>query len=231
MRTNNQMKYYDYAKTLSAEGVMTALIGGGGVGPEPEQHEYVDLGLPSGTLCNIGANSPEEAGLYFAWGETQGYTSGQVGTDKNFTWEDYKFGPDTAITKYNETDGLTVLEPEDDAATVNWGKGWKMPTREQIMELRTNTKSEWTTVNGVQGCKFTSKVDGYTDKFLFFPAAGGAANGIASDVGYVGCYWGASLYDNDYYQALRYFFYYGEPIYIIDTISRRDGYSVRPVRN
>ena len=129
--------------------------------------------MPSGTLWAT-ENIKDENGneLYFAWGETQGYTLGQVGTDKNFSWEDYKFGPDTAITKYNETDGLTVLEPEDDAATVNWGEGWRMPTKEEFEELLANTEYEWTEVDGVQGAKFTSKVDGYTDKFLFFPAVG-----------------------------------------------------------
>ena len=80
--------------------------------------------------------------MYFAWGETQGYTAEQVGTDKNFSWEDYKYGTydrfDTenyGMTKYNKTDGKKVLDPEDDAAVVNWGNGWRMPTVDEYIEL------------------------------------------------------------------------------------------------
>ena len=182
--------------------------------------------------CNIGANSPEEAGLYFAWGETQGYTAEQVGSEEGkraFNWDNYKFGPDSAITKYNDTDGLTVLEPEDDAATVNWGEGWRMPTKADFKELTANTEYEWATVNGVQGAKFTSTVDGYTDKFLFFPAVGNALGGKVYNVGDYGNCWSVSSSDVDVYGALE-IFLYGRGCGVYDN-NRYYGYSVRPVRN
>ena len=104
--------------------------------PDPYNgHEYVYLGLPSGTLWakkNIGANIETETGLYFAWGETQGYTLSQIGTDKSFTRQDYKYYLNllTPFSKYNKTDNLTTLESGDDAAVVNMGGDWRMPTNE-----------------------------------------------------------------------------------------------------
>ena len=111
------------------------------------EHEYVDLGLPSGTLwatMNIGANSPEEPGLYFAWGETKGYDPYEY--EHSFNHASYKWcnGSDTTLTKYcNDsdygyngfTDTLTELEPEDDAAYVNWGSEWRIPSKEEWEEL------------------------------------------------------------------------------------------------
>ena len=144
---------------------------------ESEEHEYVDLGLPSGTLwatCNIGANSPEEYGDYFAWGET---------TPKStYDWSTYKWcnGSSTTMTKYctqseygynGFTDNLTELQSADDAATANWGSDWQMPSLAQIQELcsSSNTTTEWTQVNGVNGRKITSKSNGNS---IFLPAAG-----------------------------------------------------------
>lgn len=245
MSTNHQMNYYDYAKTLSAEGNMTALIGGG-AGTEPDTLDYVDLGLPSGTLWakhNIqDANGNE---LYFAWGETSGYTAEQVGVDKYFIWEDYtdesdvthhndyKFGPvdwddetNYGMTKYN-SEGPTELETVDDAATQIWGSDWRMPTKEQFDELLENTEYEWTTVNGVQGAKFTSTVDGYTDKFLFFPAVGNAGYGEVSGVGDYGHYWSVSLDDKEVYNVWKLHFE-GEYCEVYSH-NRCFGYSVRPV--
>ena len=93
------------------------------------QPEYVDLGLPSGTLwatTNIGATSPEDYGDYFAWGET---------TTKS-DWETYfDVDDDFSFKKYYNNGGLTELLPEDDAATANWGSEWQMPSDDQIDEL------------------------------------------------------------------------------------------------
>ena len=132
---------------------------------------YVDLGLPSGTLwatCNIGANSPEEYGDYFAWGETEGYNSGKT----SFNWLTYKWckGSETTMTKYcgnssygynGFTDELTELDLEDDAAYVNWGPAWRMPSIEQCEELINSsyTTTDWTIQNGVYGRKITSKIE------------------------------------------------------------------------
>lgn len=211
---------------------MKAMSTGGDPGPEPEQHDYVDLGLPSGTLWateNIkDANGNE---LYFAWGGTQGYTAEQVGNEEGkraFTWDDYEFGPDSALTRYNDTDGKTVLDSIDDAATQNWGEGWKMPTEEQFRELIANTNQEWTEVDGVQGAKFTSKVKGHTDKFLFFPAVGCARGGEVYEVGGYGHCWSVSLDDGEVFNA--WYFSFAGGLYVVSDDCRCYGYSVRPVR-
>ena len=116
-------------------------------------YEYVDLGLPSGTKwakMNVGANSEIDAGLYFAWGETTGYTASQVGTDKQFTWNDYTLTEDSGstFTKYNATDNKTHLELTDDAAAVNMGGDWHIPNRAQCIELFKETKNGFVTNAG-----------------------------------------------------------------------------------
>ena len=157
-------------------------------------HQYVDLGLQSGTLwakCNVGAATETDYGLYFAWGETQGYTASQVGTDKNFSWSDYKFNPTgdgTTFTKYNATDGLTALELSDDAAHVNMGGIWVMPTDTQISELITLSHSV-VTKNSVVGMEFT----GTNGSTLFVPFAGSCDSGSVYDVGGSGSLWSSSL--------------------------------------
>jgi hypothetical protein len=107
---------------------------------DTNNYDYVDLGLPSGTLwatMNVGATDINDPGMYFQWGDTQGYTADQVGTDKFFNLNSYKYSingsPD--MTKYNSTDGLTTLELSDDAVRVNMGGDWSLPTSEQIEEL------------------------------------------------------------------------------------------------
>lgn len=247
MNTNHQMNYYDYAKTLSAEGVMTALIGGGS-GPEPDTLDYVDLGLPSRTLWakhNIQDADGNE--LYFAWGETRGYTAEQVGTVKNFVWgddendypNDYKFGPyngedetNYGMTEYNNRDEKIELEAKDDAATQLWGSDWRMPTKEEFEELLANTEyGDFTTINGVEGLKFTSTVEGYTDKFLFFPAVGHASNGEVLDTydDTNGC-WSVSL-DDDGNIRYAWIFSFEEGNSVMNKFGRYVGFSVRPVRS
>ena len=161
--------------------------------------EYVDLELPSGTLwatMNVGASKPSESGLYFQWGDTNGYTADQVGTgegQKKFAmdWSDYKWGVYPNFMKYTTT-GAT-LDLEDDAAHVNMGGSWHMPTPEQIKELinTANTKSSWTTQDGVNGRLFTSKKD--PSKSIFFPAAGFAWDGSVQYTGDYGYVWSSML--------------------------------------
>ena len=126
-------------------------------------NDYVDLGLPSGTLwatCNVGAYSPEEYGDYFAWGETM--------PKDVYNWDTYQYGDGNTFTKYTGSDGLTTLLPEDDAATANWGPDWRMPTKEEWLELYNNTTVTWTTQNGVNGRLFTAS----NGNSLFLPAVG-----------------------------------------------------------
>lgn len=148
----------------------------------------MDLGLPSGTLwatMNVGANKPSDAGLYFQWGDTSGYTAAQVGTGegkKTFSWSDYKWSIDGSSNNFSKytTTGAT-LELEDDAAHVNMGGDWHMPTPTQINELLSNTTNTWTTQDGVNGILFTSKTD--TSKSIFIPAASLALGGSIRNSG------------------------------------------------
>lgn len=165
-------------------------------------HEYVDLGLPSGTLwatCNVGASSTEEYGDFFAWGETTGHNSGKA----CFNWSTYKYckGTEKTLTKYCSTsdygfngfsDTLTELLPEDDAATANWGSDWQTPSLDQLKELYNSsyTIMEWTSENGVYGRKITSKTNGNT---IFLPAAGRLQDAVFSFVDTYGEYWSRSL--------------------------------------
>ena len=111
------------------------------------KYNFVDLGLPSGLLWadrNIGATTPEETGLYFQWGDVQGYTAEQVGNGEgqkyfNSNFSDYKFYSTSRFTKYNDTDGKIVLDLEDDAAHVLMGGNWRMPTQDDFHELINNT--------------------------------------------------------------------------------------------
>lgn len=150
-------------------------------------YQAVDFGLPSGlkwAKYNVGANTETDYGLYFQWGDSQGYTADQVGSSegqKYFGWADYKYGNGTSnldengMTKYNLTDEKTSLDAEDDAATVNMGGGWRMPTQGEINELITYTTASITTVNGVSGIYLSSKY-GYPG-YLFFPFNGYCYNG------------------------------------------------------
>ena len=125
-----------------------------------KNHEAVDLGLPSGTkwaACNVGATKPEEYGGYYAWGETEEKEFYDKSTYKFYQDDEYvNIGEDISGTEY-------------DVAHVKWGGNWYMPTWEEFRELINNCKIEWTTFNGVNGEKFTSKINGNS---IFLPAAG-----------------------------------------------------------
>ena len=191
--------------------------------------EYVDLGLPSGTLwaiCNVGADAPEDYGDYFAWGETQ--------PKSTYNWSTYQYcnGSNTTLTKYCNnssygyngfTDNLTTLQPEDDAATANWGSDWRMPTKEEWQELYNNTTCTWTQQNGVNGRLFTAS-NGNT---LFLPAAGCRYGSSLYDAGSYGYYWSSSLITDSPYGAWRFYFNSGH--YGVGNYYRRYGHSVRAV--
>ena len=176
-------------------------------------HEYVDLGLSvKWATCNVGASKPEEYGDYFAWGETEGYNSSK----KSFSWSTYKWckGSSSTLTKYctsfyGTVDKKTVLDKEDDAAYVNWGGSWRMPTKAEQDELRntSNCTWTWTTMNGVNGYKVRSKKNGNS---IFLPAAGNRSSGSLSyDAGSTGYYWSSSLYESSSYNACYLLFYSG----------------------
>ena len=195
--------------------------------PAKVTHDYVDLGLPSGTLwatMNIGANAPEDYGDYFAWGE--------VTPKESYTWTTYKWcnGSWNSMIKYGVkssfgvVDNKTELDPEDDAATMNWGSEWCMPTKEQQDELRNNCTREWTTINGVKGCLLTSNINEAT---LFLPAAGYIWNSTVSSGGSSGFYWSRNLKTTG---AGSHSLFFSSNSMSITDYSRGYGQSVRAVR-
>ena len=197
-------------------------------------HKYVDLGLPSGTLwatCNVGANKPEEFGDYFAWGETTAKTT--------YDWKSYKYAKGTSdndpkLTKYCRdselgdngfTDDLTILQPSDDAATVNWGNEWCVPTESQWKELFDNTIVTWTTLNGVSGRLYTAS----NGNSLFLPAIGERRGDELDKVGKNGNYWSNS--NSDLYSRFAMYCRFGMDWNYIDCGEYRCyGLPVRPVR-
>ena len=197
--------------------------------PVRKGHDYVDLGLPSGTLwatCNVGADSPEEYGDYFAWGEIE--------PKESYTWETYKWCEGTAetLTKYcvnseygykGFTDGKTELDPEDDAATVNMGAAWRMPSAEQTKELIDNCSHEWTQLNGVNGFLVT----GPNGSQIFLPAAGNRWQENLFGVGSLFYYWHNAFYPDD-----NYVHFYASCLgfWADDVLSRDAGLPVRAVR-
>lgn len=217
--------------------IIVNIIMGKGVEPvdytTPTGIVAVDLGLPSRTLwanMNVGANSPEDYGYYFAWGET---------TPQNnnvYNWTSYKYcnGSDVKLLKYcyksdfgndSFTDDLLVLELLDDAAHTNWGDDWRMPTKAEQQELQDNTTSEWTTLNGINGRKFISKINGNS---IFLPAAGGRWDNKLNQDGSEGNYWSSDFGESSPRNA----WLIGFSSVGVNTSGsgRCHGFSVRPVR-
>lgn len=204
-----------------------------------ERHEYVDLGLPSGTLwatCNIGASSPEGAGDYFAWGETK--------SKEEFTGRTYKFYSNSnfrengepnnlKIAKYNtnkdfgKVDGKTSLDPEDDVAHALWGSKWSMPTDEEWTELR--EKCEWRK-KGLDGNSFAGyEVIGPNGNSIFLPTAGYREGTKLESGGTHGCYWSSTL-DSECTTCVFYLYFSLTEVSRYNHVNRPFGFSVRPVR-
>ena len=204
--------------------------------------EIVDLGLSvKWASFNLGASKPEEYGDYYAWGETEPHyisqdpliwKDGKTGYD----WDSYKWGMwsggAVVLTKYSPsadygyngyTDGKTFLDPEDDAAHVNLGGNWRMPTWDELNELRTNCSWEWTVKNGVNG----RLVTGPNGNSIFLPAASDRYDTVLGNVGLGGYYRSSSLkidYPTSAYELV--FDKYG----MYESCSSRSiGFSIRPV--
>ena len=193
--------------------------------PEKE-YKYVDLGLPSGTLWadrNVGADSPEDYGDYFAWGETS--------TKSTYNWSTYKWcqGSSTSMTKYctdssyGTVDNKTVLDLEDDAAYVNMGTDWRMPTYDELNELRNYCTWVWTNQNGTNGWKVT----GPNGNSIFLPAAGFRNNSDLYLAGIIGDCWSSSLCESGSNHAWCLYFKSGN--HSTNCRSRDIGYTVRAV--
>ena len=218
-----------YAYTSSAEASPTweirdVLIKGNGTRiEEPAASvtpEYVDLGLSvKWATFNVGANKPEDYGDYFAWGETK--------PKSTYDWSTYKWcnGSKKSLTKYNKKrkSGMRTLELIDDAAHVNWGGSWRMPTQAEQDELREQCTWVWTTQNGVNGYKITSLKNGNS---IFLPAAG-EREYYLDGVGRNGSYWGSSSSMKFPYYAFGMYIYSGGQTW--QLTDRYYGFTIRPV--
>ncbi len=216
--------------TFSGESVVFLVTA---VGAALNGHDYVDLGLPSGVLwatCNVGATKPEEYGDFFAWGET----SPKEVYDKT-TYKHYSnvgvYGIGTTIMKYctravdGRIDNKTTLEASDDAANVNWGGNWRMPTETELNELRENCEWKLTTHNEIKGFRITGK----NGNSIFLPYAGFANRTNFFSIGKEAYYWSSTLNTGvGGHWTARCFFCIGRRI-IVDIFSRNFGASVRPV--
>ena len=199
--------------------------------PAPTDVQAVDLGLPSGikwATCNVGAEKPEDYGNYYAWGE--------VLPKEDYSWATYKYanGASDKLTKYctdaskgdnGFTDNKTTLEPEDDAARVNWGGSWRMPTDAEWYELLDNCNWTLTTQNGINGYQVASKTNSNS---IFLPASGyRVGTDLDGGGGDRNPYWSSSLTENDPGFALTLPFLDHLDIYYY--VDRYAGLSVRPV--
>ena len=185
------------------------------------EFEYVDLGLPSGTMwatCNVGATKPEDDGLLFQFGLVDGYKYG----DKNHKFRtDYKTTTSGKKYKTNE-----ILDLSDDAAHVNMGGKWRMPTNEQLEELCNNTTYEVKTINEVHGVMFTSNINGHQ---LFIPFAGLYYNGSYYKSYIDVSMWSSQVLASDINGAYRFFCNSSGFVGILDCTYRSAAFSVRGV--
>ena len=198
--------------------------------------EYVDLGLSvKWATCNLGASTPTEYGGYYQWAGTKDVSDTKINLDMyncpyhsgsswNKGWTKYNTDP-----SYGTVDNKTVLEAMDDAASVALGGKWRMPTAEEWQELRNPDNCSWTltTIDGVNGYKVQSKKSGYTDNWIFLPAAGYRNSNDLYDVGSYGNYWSSSLKSDRPGDAYNMWFYLNS--FFRTHNYRFYGYSVRPV--
>lgn len=182
----------------------------------------VDLGLPSGVKwasCNVGANSPEDYGNYYAWGETttkDAYASDNCDTfDKSIE----------ELQTLGYVDEIGNLTSSHDAATTNWGGDWRMPTETEMEELKNSCTWEWTTRDGVEGCK----VIGPNSNSIFLPACGEfELYAISGENGW-GNYWSSTCYDWSSTGSCHLSFFDSDESFITSQ-DRGIGACIRPVK-
>lgn len=187
-----------------------------------EAEDYVDLGLPSGTLwatCNVGATSPEDYGDYYAWGETT--TKSDYSSSSSLT-----YGlSNSQLLSQGIIDGNKNLTPSYDAATANWGGTWRLPTKTEFKELKKKCTWQWTTQNGKNGYKIT----GPNGNHIFLPAAGYRSGSSLGSAGERGGYWSST--PNESSSDYAYYLYFDSAYHYVSWSHRYYGRSVRPVIN
>ena len=202
--------------------------------------EYVDLGLSvKWASCNLGASKPTEYGGYYQWAGTKDVSDTRI----ELYWSNCPYQTNSYsyvyvnsmvnLTKYKTdsshgtVDNKTVLELMDDAASVARGEEWRIPTDEEWTELFNNCSWTWTTIDGVKGYKVQSKKPGYTDNWIFLPAAGYRRFNDLDSVGSYGKYWSSSLNSDKPTEA--YGVYISSRSFGRESSDRFYGNSVRPV--
>lgn len=185
-------------------------------------YEYVDLGLPSGNLwatMNIGAASEKNTGYRYAWGEVEP-------NKDTYYWDNYKFGTSSSLTKYTNIASKLLLQ--DDAAHVEWGGDWHMPSAEDFAELVENTtKSLYYNANNVfVGIYFISKVD--STKSIYIPTSSYKVGSVIQPSSWIPCVWTNDIYGNDVTKAFFFRNYTGESCEVT-YVSRYVGMPIRPV--
>ena len=227
---------YNFIVVAKVDDVEFASSIGNFTTPAPPEPSLVDLGLSvKWASCNLGASKPTEYGGYYQWAGTKDVSDTGIYLD----WDNcpYHTGTDmySGWTKYNTkssygtVDNKTVLESMDDAASVALGGKWRMPTYEEWTELLNtdNCSWTWTTIDGVNGYKVQSKKSGYTDNWIFLPAAGRRSNDLLKGVGSHGDYWSWSLLTGYSFGACHMCFDSGR--FYRSNRHRYYGQSVRPV--
>ena len=186
-------------------------------------YEYVDLGLPSGlkwAICNVGATSPEQPGMYFAWGETKGYTSDDIDSNvRSFNVAEYT-GNSTSLISDD-------LIGKCDAAHIYMKGSWRTPINKDFTELVKNTYKTWIddyNKTGVSGLLLTSKTNGNS---IFFPASGFCYNSLIGRMNSGGFYWTASI--DSYVDA--WYMHLGEKNQFVLSDARYCGFTIRGVFN
>ena len=193
---------------------------------ESEGHKFVDLGLSvKWANFNVGAASPEDCGDYFAWGE--------IGTKSEYSLRTYLYWEDLNGNDYaydmNDSNEWVVLGNDIsgselyDAATANWGDGWRMPTESEVIELCEECVWKSDTMQGVHGVT----VIGPNGNSIFLPAAGCYNGKALNNRDKYGHYWCSTLDDDAVYSV--HYLYFGSDYYECSWDTRFYGHSVRPV--
>ncbi len=206
--------------------------------------KFVDMGLSvHWATCNVGAETPDEAGLYFAWADTRGYSS-NTSDGKKFDWASYTYVDKEKLAEgtlwltkyctgeteydYGKLDNKRELLPEDDAANVAWGGDWSVPTEAEFKELmdENNCEWEWTTYGHFEGYKVTSKL--VSGAWIFLPAAGYRTGTKFNNENTGGRYWSKNIASPNP-QSVRALIFKSSNVEVNGSSNRYEGYTIRPV--
>lgn len=169
-------------------------------------------GGPEWASCNLGASSPEESGVFYAWGETSPKVT--------FGWDRYKFGGKLSVGAYPEP----VLKACDDAASALLGDGWRIPTEKDFEDLCSNCDWTWTRLGGVSGYMVEGPLGS-----IFLPAAGYRTGSRYRYPGNLGYYWTSIPVPGDETQARE--FYFHQHYRHCHDRGRDNGHVIRAVRD